>query len=120
MEGLRCFVEEHLFITFGIIFVLFYIEYIIIKLWNEGKIIPIYKRPFPKNREMFIKSLNQDIANFCTVLEELLPWKTVFIFLFAILFLLSFSVFSFISIIITISIIPPKILAGFLLFRYIF
>lgn len=94
IEGFVNYFYTHPLFVSGLLILALYIEYIIIKLWAQKRIIPIYKRPFPWNWALFQQSLEQDFKNIEIIVEEAFPWWKYVFFTVCILFIPVIAVFS--------------------------
>lgn len=76
MEGLYNYVVDYpYFFTFLVLFI-GYIDYVMIHLLLTGRVVPVYKRRFPRNWETLKESIYQDITNLQTIVDVAFPfWR---------------------------------------------
>jgi hypothetical protein len=85
IEGLVDFVSEHLLLISVATIFLGYIDFIVIKLIYQKKVIPIYDRPFPWTWDLFVQSLSTDTDNVEVVFQEAFPWWKEFLILLCVI-----------------------------------
>ena len=66
--------ESTLRSLFFLIIFLAYVNFIMVKLVWQRRVVPIYNRPFPWTWNLVIDSLKTDARNLKIILFEIFPW----------------------------------------------
>lgn len=76
MEGLYNYVVAYPYFFVFLALFIGYIDYVMITLLFTGRVVPIYKRPFPTDWQTLKESFYQDFTNLQIIVDDAFPfWR---------------------------------------------
>lgn len=120
IEGLQLLISEHPTLTFFLIIFLAYVNFIIVKLVWQRRVVPIYNRPFPWTWNLVIDSLKTDAQNLKIVADEIFPWWKELILGCAVISLFLITCFVYVNGVVLLSSLPKSVLVHWIIFNHIF